>query len=116
MTPKLIKIGAQEYKIKGVSRERMGPEASADIDNERNIIRIIRHATRSRQVELILHECIHSMLEGHGFEKEETISLILGVALTQFLADNPLFVIEALKTLVGEKNFVNAVDKSTKVS
>ncbi len=99
MLPRSVKIGAHTYKIKMSTRKELGPETSGDIDNERNIIRVIRYATRSRKVEIVIHECLHAMITGHNSLGEEDIVVILGEALTQFLADNPYFIAEAVKVL-----------------
>ncbi len=99
MLPRSVKIGAHTYKIKTGTRKDLGSDTSGDIDNERNVIRVIRHATRSRKIEILIHECLHAMLTGHDFSKEEEIVVILGEAVTQFLADNPRFIREAVKIL-----------------
>lgn len=101
MLPRSVKIGAHTYKVKMASRKELGPNISADVDAEKNVLRIIRSATRSRKIELVMHESLHAMLAGHSFEDEEAIIVILGEALTQFLADNPYFIREALKVLSG---------------
>lgn len=103
MLPRSVKIGAHVYRIKTSTRKDLGPDVSGDVDNERNIIRVIRHATRSRKIEILIHECLHAMLTGHDFPNEEEIIVILGEAFTQFLADNPYFIAEAVKVLSEQK-------------
>lgn len=103
MLPKSIKIGAHIYKIKTATRKDLGPDTSGDIDNERNVIRIINHATRSRKIEILIHECLHAMLVGHEFPNDEDIVVILGEAITQFLADNPTFITEVVKELSDQE-------------
>lgn len=103
MLPRSVRIGAHTYKIKTSTRKDLGPDASGDVDNERNILRVIRHATRSRKIEILIHECLHAMLTGHDFPNEEEIIVILGEAVTQFLADNPYFITEAVKVLSNQK-------------
>lgn len=109
MLPRSVKIGAHTYKIKTGTRKDLGPETSGDVDNERNIIRVIRHATRSRKIELLIHECLHAMLVGHDFPNEEEILVILGETITQFLADNPYFIAEAMRVLSEEERIRKAV-------
>jgi hypothetical protein len=103
MLPRSIKVGAHTYKIKTATRKELGPDLSAQVDTEKNTILITRYATRSRKIELVIHECLHAMIAGHDFKDEETILVILGEALTQFLADNPYFITEALKVLSDSK-------------
>lgn len=103
MFPRSVKIGAHIFKLKLASTRELGSDSSADTDVEKNIIRVSRYATHSRRVELLLHECLHAMFSRHDFKDEETICTILGEAFTQFLADNPRFITEALKVLSGSK-------------
>lgn len=104
MFPRSLKIGAHAFKLKlTASAKELGPDVSADTDVDKNVIRIYRHITRSRRIELILHECLHAMFSRHDFKDEEVICVILGEALTQFLADNPHFITEALKILSAPK-------------
>jgi Zn-dependent peptidase ImmA (M78 family) len=103
MLPRSIEIGAHTYKLKMATRKELGKEVMGDVDNERNIIRVIRHATRSRKIEIILHECLHAMLVGHEFPDDENLVNILGEALARFFANNPIFVTEALKMLSDQK-------------
>ena len=111
MLPRSIKVGAHNYQIKSATAKELGRDGAADVNNVANLIRISSRATRSRKIELLLHECIHAMLAGHEFKDEETIVVILGEALTRFLADNPRFVIESLKVLLDPKKFKKIVDK-----
>ena len=111
MLPRSVKIGAHEYRIETASRKELGPN-SADVDVDQNTIRIVRGVPRSRKVELVLHEAIHAMLPGEEFKEEEAIVLILGEAMTRFLADNPFFVVEALKILADRKKLLKAFDKA----
>lgn len=99
MLPKSVRIGAHVYRVRTSTRKDLGPEVSGDVDNERNLIRVIRHATRSRKIEILIHECLHAMLTGHNFPNEEEIIVILGEAFTQFIADNPYFITEAVRVL-----------------
>ncbi len=103
MLPRSVRIGAHVYKIKTGTRKDLGPDTCGDIDNERNIIRVIRHATRSRKIEILIHECLHAMLVGHDFPNEEEILVILGESVTQLLADNPHFITEAIEVLSERK-------------
>lgn len=111
MLPRSIKIGAHDYQIKTATQKELGKDKSADVDDEKNIIRVYRYAARSRKIELVLHECLHAMLAGTEFKEEEAMILILGEALTRFLADNPYFVVESLKVLLDSKKFKKIVDK-----
>jgi hypothetical protein len=103
MIPRSLKIGAHDYKIRTALKKDMPPEESGNCDSEKNVITILRHAPRSRKIELILHESLHAMLAGHDFQDEEPIIVILGEALTQFLANNPHFITEAMSVLSDAK-------------
>ena len=105
MLPRTIQIGAHIYKIKMALRKNLGKDVCGDSDHERNIIQVIKHATRSRKIEILIHECLHAMLAGHDFKNEEEIVLILGEALTSFISDNPYFLTEAIAVLSGPKKF-----------
>ena len=103
MIPRSIKIGAHQYQIKTALRKEMGTSCG-DVDNERNIIRVIKHASRSRKIEIILHEALHAMVVGHPFEEQEdTAFVLLGEALAKFIADNPEFITEALSILTSQE-------------
>lgn len=112
MLPRSIRIGAHNYAIKNATRKELGKGIQGDMDPSENVIRVIKHASVTRKIELLLHEVLHAMLSGHEFEDEEHIVCILGESITQFLADNPAFVTEALRILSEEKNFLMAVDNA----
>lgn len=103
MFPRSLKIGAHVFTLKIATPKELGENLVGDMDPEKNRIRIIRGTTRSRCVEIILHECIHAMLSGYEFKDEETITMVLGEALTSFLADNPRFITEVLRVLSDPK-------------
>lgn len=103
MLPRSLKIGAHIYKLKQADGKELGEDTFSDVSSETNLIRISKAATRSRKIELILHETLHAMLAGHEFKAEETVIVVLGEALTQFLADNPRFIREALTILSDPK-------------
>jgi hypothetical protein len=103
MLPRSVKIGAHTYKVKSATQRELGSDVAADMDSGTTTIRVLRRTTRSRKIELVIHESLHAMVAGHDFKDEEAILVILGEALTQFLADNPRFIAEALKVLSGSK-------------
>jgi len=70
-----------------------------ELDDERDVIRISKYASRSRKVEILLHECLHAMVAGRAFPDEEPIVVALGEALTQFFADNPILITKMLEEL-----------------
>ena len=113
MLPRSLKIGVHDYQVKSSSTKELGKNTAANIDNVENLIRIASRATRSRKIELVLHECLHAMLTGNEFKDEEAIVVILGEAMTRFLADNPCFVIESLRVLLDKKMFKKIVDKAS---
>lgn len=112
MLPRSVKIGHCNYKIKMVPKKDLGKDELGEVDDSQNTIKVLSRMARSRKVEVLLHECIHAMLSGHDFKDEENIVVILGKGLSQFLADNPFFIVEALKILSAEKKFAEAVDKA----
>ncbi len=103
MLPKTLRIGAHTYEIKSASRKELGEETSGDCDNELNIIRVTKNTTRSREIEILFHECLHAMLAGHDFKDEEAIVVILGEALTSFISDNSRFFTKTIRVLSDSK-------------
>ena len=99
MIPRTLKIRGHVFQIRQVPQKAMGKDVSAMCDSNRNIIWLYRKAVASRKVELIIHEAIHALLDGHDFEDEEAIAVILGEGLTEFIKANPGFIRHALKTL-----------------
>ena len=99
MIPRTLKIRGHTYLIKQGGRKTLGTGITATVDNEANIIQLFRGASPSRKVECLIHEALHAMLCGYGYEKEEDIVVTLGEALTEFLRANPSFIRHALKVL-----------------
>jgi len=103
MLPKTVKIGAHTYEVKEVTQEDLGPDVIGDQDGVKNVLRVLQDATPSRKIEVLIHECLHAMLLGHGFRDEERIVVMLGEAFTAFLADNKGFIMETLRILSEPK-------------
>lgn len=99
MLPRSVKIGAHVFQIKMALRRDLGEGIAGQVDNEKNIILVSKYASRSRKVEILLHECLHAMVDGRDFPNEEPIIVALGESLTQFFADNPVLIGKMLKEL-----------------
>jgi len=103
LLPDSIQIGAHRYRIEVVPPEELNGSV-ADVDNKKNLIRVDEEASRSRQIGLLLHECLHAMVVGYDYKDEERMVITLEEALTRFIQDNPLFIQQACHDLADEKN------------
>lgn len=99
MIPRTLKIRGHVYKVKQVNRKSLDSGNYAEINDVANILRLYKGLAPSRKVELVLHEAMHAMLDGHEFKDEEAIVTILGEGLTELIKANPGFIRHALKTL-----------------
>jgi len=97
--PHTLKIRGHTYLVQQVGRKALGAGFTATVDNEINIIQLYKRASPSRKVECLIHEALHAMLTGYGYEQEEDIVVTLGEALTEFIKANPSFIRHALKVL-----------------
>jgi hypothetical protein len=97
--PQTLKIKGHTYKVNQVGRKELGTGFTATVDNEANIIQLFKRSSPSRKVECLIHEALHAMLAGYGYEHEEDIVVTLGEALTEFIKANPSFIRHALKVL-----------------
>lgn len=99
MLPRSVKIGAHTFQIKMALRRDLPKDLVGQMDPERDIILINKYASRSRKVEILLHECLHAMLIGREFPDEEPIIVALEGSLTAFFADNPILIRKILEEL-----------------
>ncbi len=99
MLPRRVKIGAHVYKIKMSGKKELGEDNIGLVDSEMDTIWVSRKLSRSRKVEILLHECLHAMLSGREFSDEEPIISALGESLAQLFADNPGFIRKLLEEL-----------------
>ena len=100
MLPRTLKVRGHIYKVQQVDgRALQGGECLADIDHDRNVIRIYKRASPVVKIELLLHEVAHAILAEHNLKNDEEVTTALGEALTAFLWDNPAFIRHALEKL-----------------
>lgn len=99
MLPRSVKIGPHTFRIKMALSRELGKETAGTMDSEKGIILISKYASRSRKVEILLHECLHAMIVERDFRNEEPIVVALGKALTQFFADNPVLIGKIMEEL-----------------
>ena len=94
---KQIKIGGLVYDV----------EHKADIKDywgkvsygERKIVLEKNWPNKTQELNTILHECIHGILEERGIKHKESLVLSLGNGLTALLKDNPKL-LKHIQTLV----------------
>ncbi len=105
MVPKSIKIGGHRFQVKIVPRKVLGEDWFGQTDSKTNTIKIAHALARSRQAEVLLHECLHAIIVGHitKEEEEETIVTVLGQGLTQLIKDNPRLFTKMIAALSDRK-------------
>lgn len=97
--PQSLKILSCPYSINYVEEDTLGKGISGDLDGDN--IRVYKGFSPQRTVEVILHETIHAMLQSQGIptKLEERITSVLSESFTQFLIDNPTFILYAMGVL-----------------
>lgn len=92
-----------EYKPKGYFDEL---ETTGELVEGEDLIRIRSDVPAPRQIEILLHEVIHVMLQNQQLsdDVDERITGVLSESLAQFFIDNPTFVLHALNVLNSDKN------------
>lgn len=104
MLPDSVQIGSYKYKVESISTKDLSKGFLGSIDHNINLIRVSSSAPPSRQLGILLHECLHGMLISYEFKNEERIILALEETLALFLRDNPHFVSILTSVLSDEKN------------
>ncbi len=99
MIPGTVKVRGHVYKVKQVSAKALGGDHMADVDNDLQVIRLLRRASEAQKVELLLHEVLHAMLAGRSVGDEEQLASHLGEEFTSFLWNNSAFIHHALHIL-----------------
>ncbi len=99
MIPRKVRIKGHMFTVKQVPKSKMPSGCQGWVDSDQNLILLYQRLPASRKVEIVLHECIHAMLAGHDIVQEEQVCTALGEYLTEFIRDNPDFILHCLKTL-----------------
>ena len=99
MLPKTVKIGSHVFRIKMCDKKDLAKDSVGGMHSDVNTIWVYRRLSRSRKVEVLIHECLHAMVNGREFPDEELIIQALGESLTQLFTNNPGFVRKLLKEL-----------------
>ncbi len=100
MLPSQVKIGSHIFLIKMTDKKKeLGKNTVGTMDSNTNTILVYKRLSRSRKVEILIHECLHAMVTGREFPDEEPIIQALGESLTQLFTHQPGFVRKLLKEL-----------------
>ena len=84
--PSKIKIGAIVYDIKEVDVEELPLNTSAELNTNRNLIRIRKDLPNNQKEVTLLHECLHGLNQ----EISEETSEWWAQGIYQILSDNDL--------------------------
>jgi len=82
-----LKIGPHTYRVVRVPDEQLGEDAAlVHIDSQ--LIQLQASASGTWELELLLHESLHAMLEVLNLKSEEQVVVHLGRELLRFFQDN----------------------------
>jgi len=90
LLPKTVKVGTHSYSIKERPTSKMpGRDCLGHCDIGALTITIDESLPTSRKVEVLIHECLHAILQGTNLDNEELVVGLLGEALSLFIKQNP---------------------------
>lgn len=93
--PTSVRLGTQDFSVQFVGKvDPKDEDICGQVDVPTNSIRIRKGLPETRVAELILHEVVHAYLSGFEAEAltEETVAVVLGVRIAEFIVDNPKFI------------------------
>ena len=103
MFPKYVKIGALYYRVTQVSENELVANSIGDVDKRQLHIQVHEDLPECHQIETILHECIHVVLDELELPKEEEVVSRVSQALVAGILDNPFWARLIVNKLLSEK-------------